>query len=117
MLLREYDPQHFRAIHDLYGARLWKLLTEKANPVRMTTASDLRRPAAEVMGQAILDEFGDVALDHQFRKLVGHMIRHIMAELGYELDQLDVRITDGVLFTRAARYCRKVPVLAAGEAQ
>jgi hypothetical protein len=78
----------------------------------MTTASDLVRPAAEPMAEPILEEFGEDALEFTFRQYVGHRIRHTMAVLDYEIDQLDVRIPRGPLFTRAARYRKKALTLA-----
>jgi len=60
----------------------------------------------------ILDEFADDARDPHFRQYVGHMVRHIMDECGYELDQLDVRIRKGPVFTRAARIATRAMQLA-----
>lgn len=68
------------------------------------TATELVRPAAESLASLLIWRFGDRVRDLRARQLFGHMLRHMMEKYGCVLDQEEVRIPDGPLFTRAARY-------------
>jgi len=102
-----YDGAQFRVMHMQAGRQVDALLTQRDNLVRMATASDLGRPAAQIMAARIKNAFPALAGNHLFRQYIGHRIRHIMSLLGYELDQPNVRIPNGVLFTCAARYRKR----------
>lgn len=109
-----YDPIHFRAVFGRDGARLGRFLTDPAILGRLDASVEMRRPAAQAIAMPLLEAFGQRARENRFRQFVGHMICHLMRARGCEIDQLDVRIRDGVLFTRAARYRRVSRALTAG---
>lgn len=111
MWLQHYSPQQFAAPYSHWGTELTLFLCNEVNLARAETASELGRPAAQVLAQPLLDHFGDAARDLNFRQLVGHMLRHLMEARGWVLDQTEVRIPNGVLFTRAARYRRADPAM------
>ncbi len=96
------------------GEKLERFLCTPVSLALLDGSVDFRKPAAQTIARPLLETFGERARDFRFRQLVGHMIRHLMEERGYVLDQMDVRIRDGVLFTRAARYRRVPRVLTAG---
>ncbi len=106
MWLQGYSPQHFASAYARWGTELTLFLCNEVNLARAETASELGRPAAQALAQPLIDRFGDAAKDLVFRQLVGHMMRHIMEARGWILEQTEVRIPNGPLFTRAARYAR-----------
>lgn len=75
--------------------------------IRVETAADLSRPAAEALARPALAALGPELRSRRARQLFGHMLRHLNEKLGFVLDQPDVRISNGVLFKRAARYRRR----------
>lgn len=106
MFLQGYDPRNFREAYEAWGHDLALFLTNETNLARAETASELGRPAVQPLATPILERFGATAENQRFRQLVGHMLRHIMEARGWALDQTEVRIPGGPLFTRAARYRR-----------
>lgn len=106
VFLKDYDPRNFREAYETWGRELALFLTNEANLARAETASDLGRPAVQPLAIPILERFSETAENQRFRQLVGHMLRHIMEARGWALDQTEVRIPGGPLFTRAARYRR-----------
>ncbi len=106
MYLKNYKPQNFAAAYDRWGRDLTYFLCNIENIARAETASELGRPAAQPLARPLLTCFGETAKEFRFRQLVGHMLRHVMEARGWILDQTEVRIPDGPLFTRAARYVR-----------
>lgn len=107
MYFDNYDPQNFRKAHAQWGATLERFLCDPVNLGRLDASVEMRRPAAQALAVPLLEAFGEKAHIFRFRQLVGHMLRHLMTARGCELDQTDVRIPDGILFTRAARYRNK----------
>jgi hypothetical protein len=101
---RNYEPVQFAEVYSAIGADLEHFLTKHDNMIRVETATRLGRPAAEALARLLLWEFGDRVRDLRVRQLFGHMLRHLMQQNGCILDQEEVRIPNGELFTRAARY-------------
>jgi hypothetical protein len=54
----------------------------------------------------LLDEFGDDAMDNQFKQMVGHMVSQIMEHHGWIVDQKNVNLFS-LPFIKATRYRRK----------
>lgn len=102
----DYQPRNFSDAHAVWGADLELFLCNQGNLALAETASDLGRPAVESLAVPLLHRFGETAKEFRFRQLVGHMLRHMMESRGWILDQTEVRIPGGPLFTRAARYRR-----------
>lgn len=102
-----YEPKHFEAAYRKWGARIASRLTPPESLGRMDAAVALVKTPAQAVAELIVAEFGAEAKNYRLRQLVGHMICHLMTSRGFELDKKEVRIRDGVLFTRAARYRRR----------
>jgi hypothetical protein len=84
-----YRPEKFASLYasDL-GQRIWAFLTRPEQVARLATASELSKPAAD-----------------RVKQMVGHMVRQILEQQGWVLDQADVKL-QSVPFTKAARYRR-----------
>ncbi|TNC98644.1 MAG: Uncharacterized protein FD119_115 [Stygiobacter sp.] len=94
------------------GQWLWEFVNHPDNVIRMTTATLLGRPAAEALGERLAIQlheagFDDGAFTDRDAQMVGNMIKQVLEPQGYEIDQVDVRITSGALFTCATRYKRR----------
>ena len=100
----KYDPWKFikLAESDL-GKQLWEFLNEHDNVIRMQTASDLKKPAAKALTRHLLKRFDDQVREFRVKQMIGHMIRQIVENHGYQLEQRDVLVNDG-LFNKASRY-------------
>lgn len=79
--------------------------------IRMETASDLVKPAAEALSTQLAKRFGAVVRENRVKQFVGWYIRKIMEGRGFSLDQQNCKVcSPNNVFTRAARYRRNVPV-------
>jgi len=107
-LFGDYDTGPFSDVHaeDGLGRDLEKFFERPDVAVRIETAVDLSRPAAEALARPAMAALGPKLRSMRSRQLFGHMLRHVNEKLGFVLAQPDVRIPKGVLFTRAARYRR-----------
>lgn len=100
----KYNPWKFTKLAESkLGLELWDFLTEHDNIIRMQTASDLSKPAVKALTRHLLDKFGDKVRKIRVKQMIGHMIRQIMEKNGYELEQRNVLVDDG-LFYKASRY-------------
>ncbi|RUX29320.1 hypothetical protein EOA23_13970 [Mesorhizobium sp. M2A.F.Ca.ET.042.01.1.1] len=101
-----YSPEKFASLYasDL-GQRIWTFLTRPENIARLETASELGKPAVEGIEERLLDEFRKEVLADRVKQMVGHMVRQILEQRGWALDQTDVKV-QSVPFTKAARYRR-----------
>ena len=101
----EYDPQHFRNIHETEcGQAIWHFLLRPDNVLRMQTASYLDRVAVEPLEPGLLAAFGEEVKDDMIKLYIGHAVRQIMESAGYHLDKQNVRIPRGILFKTFSRY-------------
>ena len=80
----------------------------------MQTASDLKRPAVQPLTKFLLVKFAGrinpVNKDERFKikQMMGHMIRQVMEENGYEHDAYNVLVNDEYdYFSKASRYKEK----------
>ena len=65
----------------------------------------LSRPAAEPLSPGLHAKFGDPVAVDRIKQMTGHMIRQLLENRGYRLDQSGVRITrKGNIFSSATRY-------------
>ncbi|WP_376990142.1 hypothetical protein [Cupriavidus pinatubonensis] len=88
------------------GEELWSFLNEEESRIRMSTASDLGRPAVEAVEEQLLKRFGAAVLEGRVKQMIGHMTKQIMEQDGYIHDGHDVKITGGAPFSRGSRYKR-----------
>ena len=101
-----YSPEKFAALHssDL-GQRIWAFLTRPDVVARLETASELSKPAVEGIEEQLLEEFREEILADRVKQMVGHMVRQILEQRDWVLDQTDVKV-QSVPFRKAARYRR-----------
>lgn len=103
-----YNPETFTALYNTpMGVSTWALLNEPVNITRLETSTALGRPGIEGIEAPLLEHCGEAILDDRFKRMVGHMVRQILERLGYVIDQSNVKITNGALFSRGTRYRRR----------
>ncbi|MFH1215586.1 MAG: hypothetical protein V1706_03690 [Pseudomonadota bacterium] len=101
----KYDAGNFSDLADLtLGIKLWEFLNRKDNIVRMETATDLGRTAAEAISKKLLEEFGDDIKVNRVKQMIGHMIRQVMENRGYQIGSQNVKVDDKRLFVKASKY-------------
>ena len=101
-----YNPEKFASLYSsALGQRLWAFLTQPESVARLETASELRKPAVEGIEEQLLEEFGESVLANRVKQMVGHMVRQIMQQRDWVLDQSDVKV-QSVPFSKATRYRR-----------
>lgn len=99
-----YNPEKFASLYETaLGQRIWAFLTEPENVARLETASQLGKPAVEGIEEHLLEEFRAEVLADRVKQMVGHMVRQILEQRDWVLDQADVKV-QSVPFSKAARY-------------
>jgi hypothetical protein len=102
-----YNPEMFEPLYaSELGQRIWAFITLPVTVARLETASQLSKPAVEGIAEQLLDEFREDILADRVKQMVGHMVRQIMEQQGWILDQTNVKI-NSVPFRKAARYRRQ----------
>jgi hypothetical protein len=117
--MSKFYPQFNAIIETQFGQQFLNFLREDKTLVMMTTATYLGRPAIEALVPALEERFGEQLkaiqsgsnnpenIDYdRLKQTMGHMVKVIMEENGYEIDQNNVKIPDGrnTIFSRATRY-------------
>jgi hypothetical protein len=101
----DYDAGNFSDLAALtLGKNLWEFLNRDDNIIRMETATDLGRTAAEAISKKLLEEFGDDVKVNRVKQMIGHMIRQVMESRGYQMGSQNVKVDDKRLFVKASRY-------------
>ena len=101
-----YSPEKFASLYaSELGQRIWAFLTRPENVARLETASELGKPAVEGIEEQLLAEFREEVLADRVKQMVGHMVRQILEQRDWVLDQTDVKV-QSVPFSKAARYRR-----------
>lgn len=109
----DYKPKAFKGFYESnLGQRVWAFLNTPRIFDLMRLTSDLGKPAAEGIGDLLIEEFG-AEVDNEdngwTKKAIGHMIRPIMEHHGYEI--VGTRVFPCTkkkdLFKNAAKYKRK----------
>lgn len=102
----QYDAGRFVSTYENEeGAAIWALLTMPESLIRMETATYLSRPAIEPMSPMLSDRFGNRSRVDRIKQMMGHMVRQIMEQRGYRLQQGNVKISSpNNIFSRASRY-------------
>lgn len=103
----DYNAQQFVQLYKTpLGQSLWAVLRHPETLIRCETAAALGRSPVEILSPILVWEYGADALDMQFKQMVGHMLKQIMAALGYVPAPQERRIPGGSLFATGARYQR-----------
>jgi len=110
--MENYNPKGFAKIFESeLGQGCWKYLNSEDAKIRMVLATELGHPAAEGIGDKILELFGDELKKNtkeekdRIKQAIGHMIRYVMEGYGYHLDQRSVPCRKKTeLFIFASRY-------------
>lgn len=107
--MKTYKAQGFKDIYERpIGEKIWKYLNSKEAKDRMILTTELGHPAAEGIGDKLLEQFGGEVKDDRVKQATGHMIRHIMEELGFQHDQKSVKCRmKKEVFKYASRYKKK----------
>ncbi|SCY92274.1 hypothetical protein [Paracoccus tibetensis] len=101
-----YSPEKFASLYATdIGQQIWAFLGQPENIARLETASELRKPAVEGLEEQLLAKFRENVLADRVKQMIGHMVRQILEQRGWVLDQSDVKI-QSVPFSKAARYRR-----------
>ncbi len=101
-----YVPEKFASLyHSELGNRVWVFLTQPENVARLETASEVGRPAVQGIAEQLLRNFGKETLADRVKQMIGHMVRQILEQRGWVVDQKDVKV-QSVPFTKATRYRR-----------
>src|SRR5690606_40564665 len=83
-----YSPDKFASLYaSELGQRIWAFLTRDDNVARLETASQLSKPAVEGIGEDLLAEFREEILADRVKQMVGHMVRQILEQRDWVLDQ------------------------------
>ena len=120
--MQNFNPQFQGTINTNFGQKVLDFLNEEKTLVMLETATYLSRPALEAIVPSLEDRFGnelkeiqdnsnnpeDIDFD-RLKQAIGHMVRVIMEEHGYVIDQNNVKIPDSrnTIFSRATRYKKK----------
>ncbi len=110
--LQSDDFGSYRGAADDQTLRAIQLYIESDDAfIRMDTASDLVKPAAEALSAQLAKRFGEIVRENRVKQFVGWYIRRIMEGRGFSLDQQNCKVcSPNNIFTRGARYRRNVPV-------
>jgi hypothetical protein len=101
-----YNPDKFASLYaSPLGQRIWAFIARNEQIARLETASELGKPAVEGIEEQLLAEFRGEILADRVKQMVGHMVRQILEQRGWVLDQADVKV-QSVPFSKAARYRR-----------
>ena len=88
-----YSPEKFASLYaSELGQRIWVFLTTSENVARLETASELSKPAVEGIEEQLLAEFREDVLAERVKQMVGHMVRQILEQRDWVLDQSDVKV-------------------------
>jgi hypothetical protein len=106
MQFEDYDAGRFaNDAHTDLGRAIFAFLASDASVEAMEVASDLGRPAVAGIEEKLLKEFGDKVLPDRTKQMIGHMVRKIMEDEGFIVDQSDVKM-GSVPFSKGTRYKR-----------
>ena len=101
----KYNSGKFSDLAELQlGKDLWKFLNEKENIIRMELATEFNKTAAESVSKPLLDKFGSDVEVNRVKQMIGHMIRQIMENKGYEMGSQNIKVTIKRLFSKASKY-------------
>lgn len=101
-----YNPEKFASLYaSELGQRIWTFLTRPETIARLETASELSKPAVQGIEEQLLGDFREEVLADRVKQMIGHMVRQILEQRDWVIDQGDVKV-QSVPFTKATRYRR-----------
>lgn len=105
-----FDAGNFEGSYNTpFGQAAWSLLNENRTIDVMKLATNLGKPALEGAEEYLLERFKDQAdqlMEDRSKQMIGAMVKQVMGEAGYGIEQRDVKINSAI-FSRATRYVRK----------
>ncbi|MHB0756259.1 hypothetical protein [Polaribacter sp. M15] len=106
-----YDPKGFSDFYETnLGKRVWEYLQTELIFELMRLATDFNRPAAEGIGDKLIEKFGneiDNDKNNRIKQAIGHMIRAIMESHNYQHVKSSVPCSrKNELFKNASRYSK-----------
>ncbi len=117
--MQKFNARFQGVIDTNFGQKILAFLNEEKSIVMLETATYLGRPAIEALVPSLENRFGNELkgiednsnnpekIDFgRLKQTMGHMVKVIMEEHGYVIDQKDVKIsaTRSTLFSKAFRY-------------
>jgi hypothetical protein len=103
--MKDFEPGPFSDVSTSpLGIAIWKFLHSDESIACLETTTFLKRPALEGLQPHLQAAFGAAIKTDRIKQMTGRMVRQVMEDLGYNLDQTDVRIRVGDLYKSAARY-------------
>ena len=101
----EYRADKFSDLSELkLGKDLWAFLNTHDNVVRMETAVELGKTPAEALAKALVENFDDDVRVDRVKQMIGHMIRQVMENHGFQLSTQNRKVGNSRLFTKASSY-------------
>lgn len=88
------------------GQEIWAFLNEDKIKDRMESASDLGQAAVKGIADQLVEKFEHHLWDDQVKQLIGDMVRVVMTEEGFTIDQKNVDVRE-FPFVKGTRYIRK----------
>ena len=105
--MNDFDPGPFADVSTTpLGIAVWEFLHADTSIACLETTTYLKRPALEGLQPHLVAEFGTAIQPDRIKQMTGRMVRQIMENRGYNLDQTNVRIRVGELYRSAARYAK-----------
>jgi len=110
--LQSDDFESYRGAADDQTLRAIQLYIDSDDAfIRMETASDLVKPAAEALSAQLAKRFGAIVRENRVKQFIGWYIRKVMEGRGFPLDQQNCKVcSPNNIFTRGARYRRNASV-------
>lgn len=106
MQFEDYDAGRFVAdANTPLGRDIFEFLANVPSVEAMEVASDLGSPAVAGIEEKLLMKFGEKVLPDRIKQMIGHMVRKIMEDEGFVVDQSDVKM-GSVPFSKGTRYKR-----------
>jgi hypothetical protein len=104
----EYNPRNFKNVFESeIGKNIWSYLNSDNGKERMILTTQLGHPAAEGIGDKLLEKCGEGVKVDNVKQATGHMIRHVMEEMGYKHNQRSVQCRKKTeVFSKASRYIK-----------
>jgi hypothetical protein len=101
----EYRAEKFKDIAETkIGRDIWEFLNTGGNVIRMETAVELGKTPAEALAKVLVERFGDDVRHDRIKQAIGHMIRQVMENHGYQLSTQNRKVGNSRLFTKASSY-------------
>ena len=104
--MTEYKPATFyaRAFATPSGRATWELLSGDQIIHKMVEAVANKRPSVEAVAIDLLVHMETNLSNDTYKKMVGHMVKQIMGEHGFEVSKKNVRTPNNPLFKTGAYY-------------